>query len=136
MILDGHTSRRSNPRSRSTPTPQGIGMAWVTFRALRVWRTSVRRISMPACNAIPSKIFPRLTSVIFHHRPLIPPCSSLNGNASSPCSLILTAKDGTALSKSRKPIDGRMQNKLRIASVPISSTLRGECERMRVVHVK
>lgn len=102
------TSRNKSPRIRSMATAQGMGSDVLSFSALRTWRTRVNKSSNPVCSATPSRTLKVLTSATFHHLPFLPPCSSPNGKATSPCSFIPVARLGSALSKARKPREGRM----------------------------
>ena len=101
------TSRRNRPRNKCLAIPHGIGSAVLSFKTLWRCNTWVTRSSIPLCIATPRIIFPKLTSETFHQRPFLPPFSALIGSAVSPCSLNATASAGIALSKRRKPREGR-----------------------------
>lgn len=102
------TSRRSRPRNRCLAIPHGIGSPVLSLKTLWRCNTWVKRSSIPLCMATPNIRFAKLTSAIFHHRPFLPPFCALIGSALSPCSLIPTANFGVALSKIRKPREGRI----------------------------
>jgi hypothetical protein len=120
---------------------QGIGRVVVTFNALRIPNTSVNRYSIPAWIATLKITLSRLRPRTRYHSgrlaPLLDPCTPpvRVGNADAPCLLIPTARLGMIVSKRRKINDGTRKKTRRIPRVPNTSTLRGECERTRVLHV-
>lgn len=97
------TSRSNNPRTRSLAIPHGMGSVVVTFRALRIWSTSVNDASTPACSATSNtNTFPTDTNATFHHLPFAP----LLGKATSPRAFNPAAALGKTLSKSKNKVDG------------------------------
>lgn len=135
------TSRRRSPLIMSLAMDHGIGRVVVTFSALRIPSTSVKRNSTPAWMPTLKKILKRLRLRIMYNfgRPsplLVPWTPPLRvGNAGGPCLFIPTARLGIIVSNMRKSKDGARKNTARMPSVPKISTLRGVCERTRVLHV-
>ena len=134
------TSRSIIPRTTSFARPHGIGKVVVTLSALRMLKTSVNSNSTPAWTATPKQTLNRLRPITVYHSglpPLLDTCTPpvLVGRADPPCDFTPTARLGITVSKSINSIDGANQNMVRIPRVPITSTLRGECERTRVLHV-
>ena len=134
------TSRSKSPLRTSFAMLHGIGNVVVTFIALGQSRISVRSNSMPACIPVVKHMLNTLNPATTYHSgfPLrlltfAPPVRV--GRAAPPCVLIPTATLGIIVSKSRKRTEGASQNMARIPSTPRTSTLRGEWERMRVLHV-
>jgi hypothetical protein len=128
--MEQYTSRSSNPLRTSLAIDHGIGRVVVTFKALRMWKTSVNNISTPAWRATLKRILRRLTPMIWYHsglfrlrlRPRV-------GKPSVPCVLSPTLRLGIIESKRRKNSEGTRKNSRRIPKVPTTSTLSGGWER-------
>ena len=134
------TSRNNKPRATPFAIVHGIGNVVVTCNAERAFKTSVRRYSNPPCIAAPNRTLKILIPMTVYHSgpPLLPffaPLAVRTASPFSPCRLMLTAKLGINVSKSRNSNDGTRKKTARMPNVPTNSTLRGEKESTRVLHV-
>ena len=135
------TSRSTRPLITSFPIDHGIGNVVVILKALRILRTFVNSSSTTACSVIERQILRRLIPKTKYHcglplpffAPWTPPVRV--GSAGAPRVFNPTAKLGIIESKRRKRTAGARKNRSRTPSVPTTSTLRGGCERTRVLHV-
>ncbi len=124
-----NTSRRISPRRTSLAIDQGIGRVVVTFKALRIWKTSVNSISTPAWMATLRRILRRLTPTIWYHcGELRPRRAPLVGKPSAPCLLKPTLRLGIIESKIRKNSAGARKKRRRMPKLPTISTLKGDWE--------
>jgi len=120
--------------------PQGRGSVVVTFRALLMCRTSVNSNSTPAWTATPRQMLNMLMPITVYHSGLLPFLETRTppvrvGRADPPCDLMPTARLGMMVSKTMNRIEGTSQKIVRIPRVPMTSTLRGECDSTSVLHV-